>query len=309
MPIKPVGRTAQAKATLPRRTYIARSIFWLGLAALTVLRSYDLAHNSTSQVTFPSIGLFPKTSLAVEDPAGLTAAIKTRWDVAVVWQDPSKFYAWPVSAVPKDLVVSPLEASDVVPALQVVADGLSIFPNSFVRSTISQIFLCGTLNAKGYPLGGLALAGGIYLAASGMSDPENRAYMRDTIFHESSTLVLYKVGLDEPAWNAANPPGFSYAIQNDPDAKLHATHWRDDPSDLDSLYSQGFLLRYGTASLRNDVNTYADAVFGHPRDLIALMHRSPPIARKVALLMAMYLRADPAFRPYFDSTGLAQAAS
>ena len=309
MPVEPVGGAAQAKATLPRRTHIARSIFWLGLAALTVLRSYDLAHSSTSQFTLPSNGLFPKMSLAVGNPDRLTAAIKARWDVTVLWQHPSTFYAWPFSAVPKDLVISPLAASDVVPALQVVENALSIFPDSFVRSIVSEIFLCGTLNAKGNPLGGLALAGGIYLAASGMSDSENRAYMRDTIFHESSTLVLYKVGLDERGWNAANPPTFAYAIRNDPDAKLHATHWRDDPSELGSLYSEGFLLRYGTASLRNDVNTYADAVFGHPRDLIALMHRSPPIARKVTLLMAMYLRADPAFRHYFDSTGLTQAAS
>lgn len=272
---------------------------------------YAEARPGFGQAILPGLAAAPVSGGTVAeesaDPDQLADFIKRQWGVTVRWRDPKSFYDWPLTAEPANWTVAPIADRNVAPALKLVIEALSVYPPGFVRETMGPLFLCGALQVGTDPVGGLTYLSAIYVVAPDLDDAGMRIFVRDTVHHEFSTLALSKGTLDEAAWQKADPAGFAYAIETDKNAKLDATRLHDDPSDLPALYAAGFMSRYAEASIRNDFNTYADAVFGHPADLIALMARYPRIQRKVQLFEAAYVALDPGFRDYFARVGLDQA--
>jgi hypothetical protein len=264
------------------------------------------------QALLPGLVSQPATTVSrvAADPAEakrLADLIHRQWGVEIHWRDAAHFQDWPPALQPKDWAVLPIADADLVPALKLVIEALSVYPPGFVRETMGPLVLCGGLKIGADPVGGMTYVSTIYIVASDLADPSMRLFARDTVHHEFSTLALSKAPLDDKAWLAANPPGFAYAIDTDSNAKMEATQLTDEPARLPALHEQGFMSRYGQASVRNDFNTYADAAFGHPADLVALMLQYPRIRRKAALFAGVYEALDPAFRAYFDRAGITAA--
>ncbi|HTH98432.1 MAG TPA: hypothetical protein VL574_13525 [Stellaceae bacterium] len=251
------------------------------------------------------------TAMATDDGTkaqDLAGFIERQWGVHVSWADPAHFRAWDPKLDPTGWHVEPIAQADIVPALKLVIQALSVYPPDFVRRTMGPLVLCGDLSIDGDHVGGVTYISTIFIIVPPLDDAATRVFVRDTVHHEFSTLALSQGTLDDKAWSAANPAGFAYAIAHDANAKLEATQITEDPAGSATLHAQGFLSRYGQASIRNDFNTYADAVFGHPADLVALMLRYPRIRQKAGLFQAAYIALDPDFGGYFARVGVMAAA-
>lgn len=206
----------------------------------------------------------------------------------------------------------PLPAADAPAALRAVSDALAVFPDHFAGRLLSAVYVVAGLSYGDQPVGGMALGSAVYIVASGMSVNENRAYVRQIVFHETATILLARFSIDREAWERAwrenNPPGFTYASdrQADPgfvgDAPLTALTGSMTPDP--ALFASGFVSTYGQASVRADVDTYADAIFTQPTALRDWMAVNGRVREKVRQLQHLYLTADPRFAEVFTRLGL-----
>ena len=193
----------------------------------------------------------------------------------------------------------PLDVSR--PATQALASALAIYPPGFVDKLVHRIALAGQITFWDTQVGGFFVADTIALNAHDVASPGGEIFLADSFHHELSSIVRNQVLFNVSDWTANNSAGFAYASLDDYKRILAQ---RPPVDGDDALHAQGFVSLYGTTSLDNDWNTYAERVFGHPRDLADEIKRFPRMRDKARQLLSVYRRLDPRFNAFFDATGL-----
>ena len=239
------------------------------------------------------------------------AAARQALGVTLIWRldkaepAPMRKYA----GIP--IVLRQASPRDAANALTAVNQALAVFPDGFADRLLSAVYITDTLRLGAQSAGGMAAGSAIYVEAG-----QSAAYTRRVVFHETATVLLRHYVADPAAWAQAwrenNAPGFRYAADwgADPgyvgDAPLTAVRssWEFDPA----LFGSGLLSAYGQASVRADVDTYADAMFTQPEALRGWMGQNERIRRKVMQLQYVYLHADPHFEGVFARLGLPELA-
>lgn len=234
-----------------------------------------------------------------------TLGIPLVWDLAKATPALGEFNGVPFVWQPLRLAVAPV-------ALRTVSDALAVFPEGFTKRLLAAVYVVGGLSYDGKPIGAMAYRSTVTVVADGVAVAENRAYVRQGVFHETATLLLLQFSIDRVAWEQAwrknNPPGFMYASDRkaDPgypgDAPLTAL--QGSLAFAPALFASGFLNTYGQASPRADVDTYADAIFTQPASLRDWMAANGRIREKVRQLQHLYIAADPRFVEVFARLGL-----
>ena len=209
----------------------------------------------------------------------------------------------PIIARPDlSMVLTDLPAEDSAAAGDALATALAVYPPGFLHRLADRVILAGNiLFWSGQEVGGFYFARGIAVNCRGME----RAYIIRDIHHELSSLVRQAATPRDADWTAANPPGFTYLSYD-----AYRAMMRDGTSDQDgpAFYDKGFVRAYGTTTLDNDYNTYAERMFSDGPGFAALIKNYPRMQAKTRLVIASYLAVDPAMGAYFDRTGLRKAA-
>jgi hypothetical protein len=206
--------------------------------------------------------------------------------------------AWQTAEIkPTAVAVDKLEAF----RSQICAEeALKHYPVELVKKNLKAVYYAKELSFYGVQFGGTNSLDTIYLANRGEQAGFTGEYLVNAFHHEFSSILLrnYWERFDEEAWIAANAPGVGYreggviAIRDGmSDTRFKPRHNVD-----------GFLNEYGNASLEEDFNTFAEALFGSDRTFWTLVDRYPRLAKKKDLIVAFYASLDPQFtESYFRS--------
>ncbi len=177
---------------------------------------------------------------------------------------------------------------------------LKHYPVELVRKNLKAVYFAKELSFYGVQFGGTNSQDTIYIANRGERAGYTGEYLVSAFHHEFSSILLRNFWdkFDEEAWVAANGPGAVYR-----EGGVIAI--RDGMSDttFKAKYNvDGFLNEYGSASLEEDFNTFAEALFGSDRTFWTLVDRYPRLAKKKDVIVAFYTRLDPQFtESYFRS--------
>jgi hypothetical protein len=235
------------------------------------------------------------------DPAELRRradAIGALHGLHIGYGPPSSFFVPPYGpgdAIIAGGVATPVDLTALPPALDGIEDSLAIYPVGFVATFCKAIFICGTLTFDGADAGGTYGPAWLILVASLKAGVGIYETCHIGVHHELSSLIWAKVPDILVRWSSLMPSGWVTA-RTDAEA-LRPRAEQEDRSD-------GFLTAYGSTSLENDFNVYAETAFTVPSRLLDAARRSPVVARKAALLFEAYERFEPRFRELFTQQGL-----
>ncbi|MDR3435252.1 hypothetical protein [Telmatospirillum sp.] len=300
-----------------RRLRIARILSWTAVSMLAVIICLFLWHLPGGQDVSAEHTLVRTELTEAEKTAAsaLAETINRTWNVKIRYTgDPSKFVQHLdgiPDSIPNTWRLESAVANDVVPALRAINAALSVYPIDFVRKymghDIGTIFLVRSLVVNGYSSSGMIFSGAIYV---GMRDAANSgiaAFDADTLHHEFALFALYDGPSPKARWAAVNPSDFAYATEHDADVVREIGHRPDAQDTSDAVRELGFMEKWAESSLEEDWQTYAEQAFGHPADLVGLVKRFPRIKAKTRIFIDHYVSLDPAFKAYFERTGLSKA--
>ena len=208
----------------------------------------------------------------------------------------------------------PIDPSRKDRARAIVRWALRKYPASVVARTIARdrIYILEELKVyRSLQFAGTASHKAVYLVVRDKSQGYTDKFVESVFHQEYSTLLMnrYLKHLDRKAWGAVNPESFAYLGPNSWDrvrgkdggarAMTETGGARLLTTDAGRL-EQGFLVRYSTSSLENDVNGYAAALFANDPSFWANVEKYPAVRKKADLAIEFYHRIDPAFtREYF----------
>jgi hypothetical protein len=236
-------------------------------------------------------------------------------DPLISWSSGPEIFPPGWLKAPFHQTAAPIDPSCKNRARKIVRRALQKYPAALVARTIAKgrIYIVGELKVyRSLQFAGTASENAVYLVVCGEYKGYTDEFVESTFHQEYSTLLMnrYLSRLDRKAWAAVNPEGFAYLGSNSWDrvrgkdggakaitkagsAKLMST----DAARL----KQGFLVRYSTSSLENDVNGYAAALFAGDRSFWSNVAKHPAVRKKADLAIEFYHRIDPAFtREYFQ---------
>jgi len=241
-----------------------------------------------------------------DDAQRVEHTIGARWHGEIVTNDLQARIAPLVAQPDRPVTMTDLPGDDRNAALGALNQAMAIYPPGFLDTILHRIVLAGRIEMWGTEVGGFFNNATIALNNNGATSTAGAVFLADSFHHELSSIVRNQVLFNVSDWTSNNPPGFAYKSLADYKAILAE---RPSVEGDDALHAQGFVSRYGTTSLDNDWNTYAERVFGHGRSLAVLIHRFPRMRDKVHQLLDIYARLDPRFEPYFQDTGLRAASA
>lgn len=170
-------------------------------------------------------------------------------------------------------------------ALRALERDLARYRPDFLKRHLRHVYVFRTLTIDGESFGGTNDPGqrAVYIAASWLGD-EDRGPEAMGFHHELSSLLVHRYPevLSTSEWRALNPDGFTYRFQASTSRNLSSG--RLDLSGNERTYRRGFLCDYGTLTVEDDINTFAQYVIGKPRRLSGLESRFPRLAAKAAYL-------------------------
>lgn len=193
-----------------------------------------------------------------------------------------------------------LSVSETERSKKLVLKALAKYPKEILLKNIQTIHCLKSLRFYGVSYGGTNSYTDIYICNNGIVAYYTDEYLEKTFHHEFSSILLrnYMKNLDVQEWNKLLPKGFSYGSGG----KDAISAGKDSMYPNDSICSRGFVCEYGTASLEEDFNTFAELLFtcNHTFRKNILNHEI--LRKKAELVIGFYRKLHPLFTPdYFKS--------
>lgn len=191
----------------------------------------------------------------------------------------------------------PLDLGEVSRSRAVVAQAISLYPQNVLDENLNSVYVVKELWFYGVKFGGTNSRSSVYIANRGINQGFTDDYLASTFHHEFSSILLrnhYQL-FEEGLWLSANKPGDQYRktgtqslIEGTADTRFRGKY-----------HMSGFLNQYGTSSLEEDFNTYAEALFcGGPR-FWHIVDNYPRVAAKKDVVVAFYQALHPQFTEDF----------
>ena len=187
---------------------------------------------------------------------------------------------------------------------QILIKALRKYPVALLQRELQHIYFLHSMRFYNLDYGGTNSFDAVYLTDSGKEMGYNDLYLEQTFHHEFSSILYrnYPNLLNQSAWMASNPPGFTY---RDPENGVGAIRNNQSSQDLDTALCQlGFLTQYAESGMENDLNTFAQNIFSPSPGFWELVDNYPRIATKFNLLLIFYNSISPLFtESYFRKQG------
>jgi hypothetical protein len=247
--------------------------------------------------------LLPRPAQAGHDATALQAEIAKRWHVTIVDHGLTARIVPLVATTQRAVAMEDLSSSNETACLEAVVTAFQAYPPELVRSLVQQIALADMIEAWNIRIGGFHAPG--LIALNCQNAGANEDFDVDSLHDEFAALLLAKTPIDSAAWQAFNPRDFRYGDVESYRAELRHPQGRAGD---DALHRDGFVAALGLTGIDNDVQTYAERVFGHPGEFAALLRAQPAMRGKARMVMAIYLRQAPSLAAQFAASGLTGAA-
>lgn len=249
-----------------------------------------------------ALAVAPLGGCGREDIAARAARLGAAQGLRVGYGDPATFFTPPAtSAAIRGVTLAPATPASIGDALDGVEAAFGAYPPDFLGKLVAAIFVAGRVVIDGAQAGGVGGPAWVVLAApADVSRGARVETARLGVHHETSSFVWSRDAELRQRWAETLPPGWSFAS-----AAADQIARADKPPPPPET---GFLTSYGATTPENDFNTYAETAFDAPATLTSRARDTSLTARKLALLLAAYIRIDARLARTFEMTRLAGAA-
>jgi len=170
-------------------------------------------------------------------------------------------------------------------ALHALERDLGRYRPEFLKRHLRRVYVFRTLTIDEESYGGTydPARQAVYIAASWLGD-DDRYPEAMGFHHELSSLLIHQHPeiFAASEWKALNPDGFAYRFPRSTSRNLASG--RLGLSGDEQTYQRGFLCGYGTLTVEDDMNTFAQYVIGKPARLRGLESRFPRLEAKAAFV-------------------------
>lgn len=177
----------------------------------------------------------------------------------------------------------PLEEKERDRCREVVSRALAKYPAELLKMTLMKLYCLGRLEYSGVVTGGTRSRSVIYVVCK----PTYATADVERIIHAEYSSVLFQKfpqHFDAQAWRQINPPEFDYLGSGVQAVKSGKASRRTDPA----MREEGFIQEYAKASIEEDFNSHAAALFtGDARYWVAV-EQHPKLKAKSDLVVAFY---------------------
>ncbi len=240
------------------------------------------------------------------DAGPLRAEISRVWHGEIVTSALQANIAPAVQLSGRPVLIDDLPQGDLLPALSSLYGAMAIYPAGFLDRIVKRVVLAGRIRMWNLDVGGFFNGSTVAINDASVASPDGKVFSADTFHHELSSIIRNQVLFNVSEWTADNPPGFRYLSLDAYKALLAKPPSVEGDA---ALHDQGFVAAYGTTSLDNDWNTYAEKVFGHGPQFAELIRRYPKMRSKTRQLLDIYAGLDQRFEAYFRQSGLRRTVS
>jgi len=172
---------------------------------------------------------------------------------------------------------------------------LKKYPPSLIKSDLHAIALSSSLSLYGIEYGGSNSGKRIYMTVLSPEQGYTDEYIKRTIHHEFSSILIREHKFPLREWRAVLPAGVKYNDSIDKEVKTIEAG-RDLSIASSELLEQGFLSSYRLTNYINDINTYAELSFIEPDKIKKLATKYKRIGVKYDLLIKFYKNLDMNFK-------------
>lgn len=213
--------------------------------------------------------------------------------------DPAIF---PVSwrAAPINASGEALPADRVEQVSRVLRGAMAKYPEGVLRTHLRAVYALAQLRYNDILTSGTNSRDCVYLKIGEPAQGFTDAHIERTFHAEFSSILLRNRAkdFDAGAWQAANPPGFTY-LGSGVDAVKQR---RAGLAMRAELHEQGFLNEYAKSTMENDFNGIAAMLFRGESSLWETAEKFPRIRAKLELSIRFYQTLDPSLNEsYFRS--------
>lgn len=190
-----------------------------------------------------------------------------------------------------DASAMPLKPNEHARSVRLVRDALALYPVILIQKNLRAVYVAEEFKFYGMAYGGTNSFDTVYISNKGTGNGYSDSFISRTFHHEFSSILLRNYGekLDEEAWTEANRTRYG-------SGGIEALRTGATETKYNERYNvDGFLNQYGSASLEEDFNTFAEAIFSGDKQFWSVCDRFYRIKTKTTLFIAFYNKLDPQF--------------
>lgn len=179
----------------------------------------------------------------------------------------------------------PLAETELERCHKIVDRALGKYPEDMLKATLKKLYCLGSLEYSGAVAGGTRSRSAIYVVCK----PTYASTDVERIIHAEYSSVLFQKHpqyFDADAWKAINPADFSYLGGGVQAVKNGQASRRSDQA----MREQGFIQEYAKASIEEDFNCHAAALFMGDAQYWEAVEKHPKLKAKADLLVEFYAK-------------------
>ena len=183
----------------------------------------------------------------------------------------------------------------------VISDkAMSKYPPEVLTKNLKAVYFVKEMRFYGLQYGGTNSRENVYITNRGPVMGFSDKFVEATFHHEFSSILLrnYNSLFDEKGWTHSNRPGTHYGSSGMQALK----EGNADTTYMDVYNVDGFLNQYAKASIEEDFNTFAEALFSGDREYWRIVSLFPRVQKKHKIAIQFFHSIDPQFtEDYFRS--------
>lgn len=185
-----------------------------------------------------------------------------------------------------DAQAEPIARDQMARSVRAMDKALAKYPAELLSDNLTAIYFAKKLRFYGLSYGGTNSLDTVYIANRGIRAGFTDTFLEAAFHHEFSSILLrnHSDDFDYQAWKSANREGFSYHS----DGTEAVRSGRADTTFRPEFHAKGFLNEYATASVEEDFNTFAEAVFLGEQKFWKAVDLWPRIHTKAMIVIQFY---------------------
>lgn len=196
--------------------------------------------------------------------------------------------------------VEPLDDKEEERSVRLFKQEMAKYPAGMLAKFLKTLYLAKTIVVDNYPYGGTYFGTTLFISDEGYEAGFTDQFLESTFHHEFSSLLKDdpKTKFPEKEWDGLRPEGMKY-IGYEPVFKNDGTNWFVESDDL---FSQGFVDKYSTVSVEEDLNEVASRLFTGGSQFWEKVDKYPRLAKKIRLCISFYNGIDATFTEAYFRT-------
>ena len=166
---------------------------------------------------------------------------------------------------------------------------LKKYPKRVIRKNLKRVVFVRYIELYGVEYGATYEYNVLYISTDRNSNSVKD--LEEKLHHEFSSVLMDNHNFKSKRWKSIS----KRYVSEDDYGRSHVGD-KDAFRGSKSLYKKGFVVKYGSTDMENDVNTYAEFLFVSPKRLKSIAKRYEKVYHKTRLLKDFYCSIDKNFK-------------